>query len=145
MGGLPCQHWCAFKDPCHVGAEVASQPLSSLLHRPICHLGFHCVCIFMSSSTCKEAWSLGGLPQAWILIIKEDGGSQAEIWDLGLPLSLCLASGLFVVLMSCWTLGLQGRSSVFVHPAPVSQISICSFLTTEHFSSVQNPIKLPII
>ena len=31
--------------------------------------------------------------QAWILIIEEDGGPQAEaLQDLGLPLSLCLAS-----------------------------------------------------
>ena len=31
--------------------------------------------------------------QAWILIIEEDGGPQAEaLQDPGLPLSLCLAS-----------------------------------------------------
>ena len=46
VGGLPRQQCCAFKDP-HVmwGHKIASKPLPSLLHWPICHLGFS-PCVF---------------------------------------------------------------------------------------------------
>lgn len=73
---------------------------------------------------------------------KKEGGPQLEepgAWS-SLSHSLSLP-GLLAAFVSSLTWAHRGGSPVFTPPPTQSQGSVCSFLTTEHFSSVQDTIK----
>lgn len=151
MGGLPRQRCCAFKDR-HVmwgqrsPVSCCPPPTPHQAGRFV-HLEFS-LCVFHIQRQYLQGGMVPSSPsRPRFYKIKEEGESQVEApraW--GSPLSLCLVSRPVCCLDEQLDPGFTGEGVLSSYHRPAqSQGSVCSFFTTEHFSSVQTPIKTSYI